>query len=125
MRWVTDLFPEANISVVNDKNETPFLLACKEGKTMMVDLFLKEFLGKFDINHKSSDSWTPLFYAAHNSHLRVVHRLVHLGVELCQKDCLGRTPLHYAARFDNLYVAKELLAMDIDIHVRDVEMLKA
>lgn len=58
------------------------MMACREGKTGIVDMYMKENLGDFDLSHKSEDHWTPLLYASLNSHSRVIERLVHIGVDI-------------------------------------------
>lgn len=60
------------------------MLACREGKTMMIDMFMKDFEGKFDPSHKSEDHWTPLLYATHNGHSRLIDRLLNLKVDINQ-----------------------------------------
>ena len=70
---------DGDINAVNNAGETPFLIAAREGRSDLVRLYVKEYPGQFDIEHKSKDGWSALMYATINSHSSIVTFLVKHG----------------------------------------------
>jgi len=109
--------------VRNDAGETPFMIACREGR---LDL-IKHLNGRYESTliypeAESLDRWTGLSYACSNGFLNTIEYLVIImQMNLNAQDRFKRTPLHWAARFGNEKVALLLLQLGADYKLVDGE----
>lgn len=70
----------------NHAGETSFIIAAREGKLQFLRQVMKHYGGKqkryvlnddrFNIDHRTRDDWTALFYATLNGHMSVVKFLL-------------------------------------------------
>ena len=73
---------------------------------------IKELINtyKCDALQKDSEGWTPLQYAVHGGHLRIVQYLVQeCGGNIYDRDDVGHTPLHHGARDGQLEIVRYLV----------------
>jgi ankyrin repeat protein len=74
---------KGNIMAKNHAEETPFIIAAKEGRVNILNLYLEEYSKvpeyKFYIDHYQLDGWTALMYAAMNGLATTVELLAKEG----------------------------------------------
>ena len=49
-----------DVKVNDDAGETPLMIACREGKKKIVELYINEYKGLWMADKKSNDGWTAL-----------------------------------------------------------------
>ena len=112
LKVCNDLSPE------DDEGSTPFLLACANGHTKIVETLLNSSSGKYskpiDMCHKNRDGNTALHLAAASNHVHIVKILlkqpgVAQDINAVNKD--GNTPLHLAATQGHHHVINTLLRL--------------
>jgi ankyrin repeat protein len=66
-----------NINPQNTANETPFIVAAREGKLEFVQMIIEKYSSSegFDIDEAMFDGWTAFAYAAINGYFSVVDYL--------------------------------------------------
>ena len=120
----------ANISAKNIKGETPFIIAAREGKTEICQLFIDEYMNEtikgadpqWHIDFKTLDGWTALMYASMNGFATLCELLVKEGgADINHTDKFHRTSLHWACRFDGVIVCKRLLDLNAKTNLTDIE----
>lgn len=74
------------IDMKNDAGETPLMVACREGKTLVVNLLLSTYKTSLKVDEKSKDGWTALMYAAYNGYLSIFNALVKVGANMYTYD---------------------------------------
>ncbi|XP_019848978.1 PREDICTED: E3 ubiquitin-protein ligase MIB2-like [Amphimedon queenslandica] len=92
-----DLFIKRNPECVNLKKDdglTPLHLACLNNHLDVATTIAE--CEACDIDSVANDESTPLHYAVHQGHVRVVERLIGFGAKLNVQDHDGDTPLHMA-----------------------------
>ena len=108
----------ADVAVLNDAKENPFIIAAREGKIDIIRLYLEEYHNRsnFKVDHKMIDGWTALLYSAMNGFAHIVELLVNLGgADINMIDKFHRNALHWACRFNNIKMMEKLLALNIKI----------
>ena len=110
----------------NHADETPFIIAAKEGRCNIIELYIEEYSTnpehKFYINHKQKDGWTALLYASMNGFAHLCEYLVKKGkADINHIDKFRRTSLHWACRFDSCKVAEVLLNLKASVAIKDIE----
>jgi len=67
---------KGNIMAKNHAEETPFIVAAKEGRVNILELYLNEYSKdkshKFNIDHYTLDGWTAMMYASMNGQSGIV-----------------------------------------------------
>ena len=101
---------ECDLDVRNKLEETPFIVAAREGRILILRLFFEPpTLGAFNADAKTIDGWTAFNYACINGFKNTAEYLQKKRVNVHTTDKLKRTALHWAARFDNNEIVKMLL----------------
>jgi len=72
-----------------------------------------------DVNAKDGGGWTPLHYAAGNSHKEIAELLIAKGADVNAKNDKGRTPLHRAAIFGHKEIVELLIAKGADMNATE------
>jgi len=69
---------KANVTSLNLAQETPMMIACREGKMDIVKQIVRDYseFDRFSIESKNLDGWTAIMFAAFNGHLCIVDYLV-------------------------------------------------
>ena len=65
-----------------------------------------------DVNAKANDGWTPLHWAAWESHKEIAELLIANGADVNAKNDVGDTPLNYWAEMNTEGETAELLRKD-------------
>jgi ankyrin repeat protein len=94
--------------IINSKNDagyTPFLVACYNGNTEVVNFLVDKVA---DINGVSTYG-TPLMAAVYKRDEKVVDILLKNNVNVNKTDADGTTALHYATLFNNTSIAEKLI----------------
>ena len=102
----TAINQEEDKNIKNERDETPFLLACKKGRFKILQLLLKNTDLKINFNARDSlYGFTAFHLACLNGHSAVVKILmknaVDLSIDLNAKDKLGMPPFFLACLFDS------------------------
>ena len=120
LHWVKDLRVAcmlvnagANIDAKDNAGKTPLHWAAGQGRTEIVELFLKE---KSNIDAKDNEGKTPLHWAAGLGRKGVVELFLKEKSDIDVKDNGGKTPLHWTK---DSVVAKLLLEALADVNVKD------
>jgi ankyrin repeat protein len=101
--------------------ETPLMVACRLGNNELVNLYVKKYFRKFNVNKQAKDGWTALMYAAMNGFLSLVRILVEdCDADVDLTDNNNRNALHWAARYDNINMIENLLHYKIIHDQEDV-----
>lgn len=101
-------------------------VAAREGKVDLIRYIIDNHRGKFEIDCRMMDQWTPFFYAAVNGYLITVEVLARHGkCNVNALDKLNRTALHWAARYNNRPMVKLLLDLGVLAETKDFEDLTA
>ena len=119
---------KGDIMARNHADETPFIIAAKEGRCNIVELYIEEYSKniqhKFYIDHHQHDGWTALLYASMNGFAHLCETLVKKGrADVNHVDKFKRTALHWACRFDSCKVAEVLLNLKASTSLLDMELL--
>lgn len=120
-----DWFEETyNISVtaLNDYDETPFMIAAREGKMKIIRLYKMSYMEEkkfgFNVDQKNKDGWSAVQFAAINSFISIVEFMVkEMGADVNTVDRNNRSMLHWASRYGNAKLTDALLKMDIKYNV--------
>jgi ankyrin repeat protein len=89
--------------------------AAQQGNCVMIEKLIRQEKG-IDINQADTNGYTPLYWAAENSHTKAVQLLLELGADINQADNNGYTPLLLAARNDPADVVQLLIDLGADIN---------
>ena len=82
-----------------------------------MDLLLERGL---DLNDADLYGQTPLYYAAKENRINIIHKLIEKKVDLNKKDEIaGQTPLFYAAKEGHLEMCKILVESGCDLTITD------
>ncbi|KAL0213355.1 hypothetical protein RCL1_006981 [Eukaryota sp. TZLM3-RCL] len=102
----------SNVNVVNNRNETPLLLACLRGCHETIDLLLRN-----RGNPLISDSTgiSPLHITAMNGNVEASMLLIKFSADIFQKDFKGRTPCSVAKEnVKSVFSIKSTEVKDVD-----------
>ena len=90
--------------MLNYAEETPFILAAREGRLRFIEFMIDKYsLSIFNPDHRSLDGWTAMTYAAVNGFTNTVDYLGNtVKVNMHTTDRFKRTAIHWAARYDNV-----------------------
>ena len=72
-----------------------------------------------DVNTRDDEGTTPLYAAAKNGRVQVVHVLLEQGANVGAEDNQGKTPLHGAAEYGTVEVVRMLLEHGANVGVQD------
>lgn len=73
------------------------------------------------LTHKSNGGISVLHMAADSDKdtSTIIEQLIHMGMNVDERDHNGQTPLHYAAMVGNITAAKKLIELGADINAKD------
>ncbi len=124
-----------NINCVDGDGWTALMHACVYGHEEIVRILLKkkamiepggvlgeEKKGAEDAKGESDDKirqYTPLHWAAHKGHLRIVWLLLNRGFSLTDEDPFGNTPVHQAAAGGAVKVLECFMSQGVDIEKKN------
>lgn len=108
IRW-----PKTNVEFRTAKDESPLMLASLKGH---LDLARKLIDRGADVN---KTGWTPLHYAATNSHLEIMNLLLENHAYIDAESPNGTTPLMMAAQYGNATAVKLLLDAGADASLKN------
>ena len=100
--------PETMVEVRNAQDESPLMLAALGG---FLDICTQLIERDADVN---KPGWTPLHYAATNSHVPVIQLLLDQHAYIDAASPNGTTPLMMAAMYGNASAVKLLLESGAD-----------
>lgn len=113
---------KTDINILNYADETPLIIAAREGKIDMVKMLCETYSDDVAVDHKMMDGWTAFFYAAMNGFINTVNYLAkQKDNNLNDIDRFHRTPLHWVARYNNLQMTSTLLELGCDFTIKDCE----
>jgi ankyrin repeat protein len=105
--------PELKVEVRNAQDESPLMLAALRG---YVDLCAQLIERDADVN---KPGWTPLHYAATDSHIPVMQLLLNQHAYIDAASPNGSTPLMMAAMYGNASAVKMLLEAGADPTIKN------
>lgn len=108
-----------NPNTKNLNGELPFHYACREGCLEIVKICLQDAKGNID--QKTPDGWTGLFYAVFNNQIPVVAFLLSKKAHINGLDKYNRTPLHWAAKYGFVEALILLVEHGGDLDFKDKE----
>ncbi|MCE1246975.1 MAG: ankyrin repeat domain-containing protein [Firmicutes bacterium] len=97
-------------------SEDEFLKAVKNGD---IDKVEKALTQGMNVNLRTKDGWTPLYWAACKGHTRIAEILIDRGAYTNAKASNGETPLHEAAFFGHTTTIKLILSKGADVNVKN------
>ena len=111
-------------SIIDSLNEisnntigTPFFIACLCGYK---DIAHYLYLNGAEINYKSPDDTTPLFWAVWNGHLNIVKYLIsELNYDINEPSFYGRSAIFVAIENDQYEIFKYLISNGADVNFID------
>ena len=109
----------------NDAEETPFILAAREGRLHFLEFMYKKYsISTFNPDHRSLDGWTAFTYASINGYVNTVEFLANtVKVNIHTTDRFRRTAIHWAARYNNVSVFELLLSLGLNYQALDCESM--
>ena len=119
-----------NWNAINTEGWTPFMMACANGNSKVVQLFIDHSHTKnIDLNAKVDHStidngYTGFMFACGNGQTEVVETILDNSaikqIDLNVKDCFGRTALFVACSYGKISVVKLLIDNpNIDLNAKD------
>lgn len=114
MNW-----PATNLNAVNSKGESPLMLAALKGYKDIAEKLLEKGA---DAN---KTGWTPLHYAASNSHLEIISILLENNAYIDAESPNGTTPLMMAAMYGTSEAVNLLLQEGADPQLKNQQGLTA
>ena len=114
MNW-----PATNLNAVNSKGESPLMLAALKGYKDIAEKLLEKGA---DAN---KTGWTPLHYAASNSHLEIISILFENNAYIDAESPNGTTPLMMAAMYGTSEAVNLLLQEGADPQLKNQQGLTA
>ena len=111
--------PQIDLNALNAQGESPLMLASLKGQLELVEYMVKKGA---DVN---KPGWTPLHYAATNSHLSVIRLLLENHAYIDAESPNGSTPLMMASMYGSLAAVKLLLDEGADPLLKNQQGLTA
>ena len=109
----------ANISIANERGETPIFWACENGSLPVI-----EFLVSVDasLHLLSANGGTLMHHAAARGHVAVCQYLLSAGLHVDAIDSSGKTPLFYAAQNAHYEAGMWLIQHNASLSIRSAKM---
>ena len=110
--------PEEQIGeeiVIEDEAVRNLFEASFNGDNQMLQTLLET--PNFDVNISILNRTTPLYIAAQQGHIQVVHELLNHGANVNITNSFEETPLITASRYGHIQVVKELLTRDASVNI--------
>ncbi|CAG7734886.1 unnamed protein product [Allacma fusca] len=101
----------SNVTVKNVEGENVFQIACRFGRTKLIQMIVDHAQFAAVLNRTNHRGWTPFHVAAKEGNITVIQVLMKKGAFL-RKDYEGRTPLHLAAENGH----KEVVSLILNTH---------
>ena len=111
--------PQIDLNALNAQGESPLMLASLKGQLELVDHMVKKGA---DVN---KPGWTPLHYAATNSHLPVIRLLLENHAYIDAVSPNGSTPLMMASMYGSPAAVKLLLDEGADALLKNQQGITA
>eukprot|EP01022_Parablepharisma_sp_SALTPOND_P033432 TRINITY_DN88712_c0_g1_i1.p3 TRINITY_DN88712_c0_g1~~TRINITY_DN88712_c0_g1_i1.p3 ORF type:complete len:649 (-),score=118.55 TRINITY_DN88712_c0_g1_i1:2924-4870(-) len=127
-----------NINCEDENRWTALMHACVQGHEEIVRILLKKkamlepsgLLGPTSVEEKKDididkeleekpKQYTPLHWASHKGHLRIVWLLLNRGYSLTDEDPIGNTPVHQAAAGGSVKVLECFMSQGVDIEKKN------
>ena len=102
----------ANVSVANDRGETPLLTACDAGSLELAELLLR---ANANVSFANGRGDTPLLSACDKGNMDLANMLLDAGANVSATNRRGHTPLLATFQAGNLGLAKVLVAMGANV----------
>ena len=106
----------APLNAQNHDNETPLMVATKNGRLEMVSELIK---AKADLNLKDKAHRTALHWAVRNNHPKIVTELIEAQASLNEQDIDGNTPLMLAVQHGNLVLVHMLIVDGANLNIKN------
>ncbi|HDQ25959.1 MAG TPA: hypothetical protein ENN43_04355 [bacterium] len=107
-----------DVSAIDDKEDTPLIIAAYKGHRDIVELLLKAGAG---VDETDKYGNTVLIEATRMGHADIVRELIHQGADIDAKDRDGYNAFMYAAAYGHIDVVREMIKEGADINAVDKE----
>ena len=149
LHLVNYLIKDCGVSLnqFDNNNETPFITALKNQKTIIEQYFIKKLSYPRDIepnifiaceegklqnvqwliekekvtpNLSNENGDFPIHFASKNGHLSIIEYLISKGANIEAKDKYERTPLHYACQEGHIEIVEYLISKGANAEAKDI-----
>jgi ankyrin repeat protein len=104
-----------DVSARNAEDETPLILASREGHSAVARVLLKHGA---NTETRDNEGWSALERASQNGHVGVVRVLLEYRADANALDAYNRTALHRASDYGQAAVARVLLQHGADVNAK-------
>jgi len=106
----------AQIEDTNNNEQTPLLLAAKNGSFETVKILIEH---KAFVNHNDKNGNTPAIFAASEGHLKILEQLIIGGACIRATNNNGSSPMTLAIKNKHLNIVQYLIKNKVSTEVRD------
>lgn len=108
----------------NQKNESCFFIACKNGCLEIVEYLVnlyrsKKFPNYDPMSDKDDENSTPLHLAARTNHSHILEVLIENGADVNSLDKFSRSPIHYSCQIGSFEITKILVDHKSKLNIND------